>query len=106
MNSDNFSTEEVNDFEIMKIGLSNTSTVEFYEYICSDDTNHLLVSGPIDDGLVAITITDDKDSTIFNKKLSAYSSFNEDIQGANGIWTIKLDYQKATGNLSMKLNNQ
>lgn len=106
MNSNNFTTEEVNDFEIMKIGLNNTTTVEYYEYICSEDTNHLISSGPIDEGLVAISITDDSDSLIFSKKLTNYTSFDEQIFGKNGIWTIKIDYQKTRGNLSVKLSNQ
>lgn len=106
LNSNNFTTEEVNDFEIMKIGLNNTTTVEYYEYICSEDTNHLISSGPIDEGLVAISITDDNDSMIFSKKLTNYTSFDEQIFGKNGIWTIKIDYQKTRGNLSVKLSNQ
>lgn len=104
-NDNNLTSEQVNDFQIVKGGLYNTTMIEFHEYICSDDSNHLYVSGPVDDGLIAITITDDKDSLIFNKKLTGFTVFDEDLVGKNGIWTIKLDFQNARGSLDFKLNN-
>lgn len=106
MSTNNFSSEEVNNFQIQKAGLSHTTETEYYEYICSENINHLLVSGPVDDGLIAITITDDSSHVIFNKKLSGYTTFDEDISGVSGIWTIKLDYQKVRGNFSMSLTNK
>ncbi len=106
MNSENFTNEEVNDFRIVKAGLNNTTQVEYHEYICSDDTNHILVSGPVDDGLIAITITDDQDNIVFNRKLSGFTVFDEDIYGVSGIWTVKLDYQKARGSIDLRLTNQ
>jgi hypothetical protein len=106
LSSNNFTNEEVNDFQIVKAGLNNTTMVEYHEYICSDNVNHLTVSGPIDEGLISITITDDKDSTIFNRKLSGFTVFDEDIMGTSGIWTIKMDYQKARGSVDLRLTNQ
>lgn len=106
MSNDNFTTEEVNDFEIMKIGLNNMSTTDYYEYICSDDTNHINIGGPIDDGLVVITVTDDKNNIVFHQKLEGYTTYDQDVIGVSGIWTIQLEYKKARGNLNMKLSNQ
>lgn len=106
MNSDNYTNENVNDFRIVKAGLNNTTMTEYHEYICSDNSNHITVSGPIDDGLIAIKITDDKDSTIFNKKLSGFTVYDEELAGTSGIWTVKLEYQKARGSLDLRISNQ
>lgn len=102
----NLSSEQVNEFQIVKAGLYNTTMVEYHEYICSDDINHLIVSGPIDNGHVAVIITDDEGNVIFNKKLSGFTEFDEFIEGVSGIWTIKLDYVDARGSIDLRLTNQ
>lgn len=105
-NENNLTNEHVNDFQILKGGLNNSTMIEFHEYICSEDTNHLIVSGPVDDGLIAITINDDNDSIIFNKKLSGFTVLDEFVVGTSGIWTIKLDFQSARGSLDFRLKQE
>ncbi|CAG5082952.1 hypothetical protein [Parvicella tangerina] len=105
LNSNNLTTEEVNNFHVVKAGLQNTTKTEYYEYICSEDTNHLTISGPVNDGLVGFTITDDQGDIIFNQKLSGFTVFDETIVGTSGIWTIKLDYQKADGSIDLQLSS-
>mgnify|MGYP005694295237 CR=1 FL=1 len=106
LTENNYSNESVNDLQIVKAGLYNTNMVEYHEYICSDDTNQLYAAGPIDDGLIAITISDDQDSIVFNKKLTGFTTFNEPVIGVSGIWTVKLDYKDARGTIDLRLSNQ
>lgn len=106
MTNNNFTNEQVNDVQIVKVGLDNATTIEYVEYICSDNTNHLTVSGPIDEGHILISITDDQGNTVFNRKLSGYTTFDEDISGVSGIWTVELNYEKARGNLDFRLSSQ